>query len=657
VNRGEQSPGTLAEALARIESLERELDDLKRLGGRFGDFADVAADWFWEMDAELRFTWISESVERLTGASRDWYYGKTRDQLLDRVPDPEGVDEHLRTLREHRPFKDFVYQRAGGGEPVWVSTNGKPIFDEGGRFTGYRGSATEVTARVAAERALRRSEERLRDFARVSSDWFWEMGPDLRYTYFSDSVVRYHGVPPEFYYGKSRDDLRAPGDDAEAWEAHSRLLDEREPYRDFVLKRRLADGSVRYVKSNGVPLFSESGEFLGYRGTGSDITDQVEAEHALQESEAMLRAILDNLPSMLSLKDPRGRLQLANRAWLVWHGVSLDEARGKTMAEFLPKRLADAVQADDRLVVESGEVVHDELDAVGVRGVWRTFLTQRFPVLGPGGEVRAVGAFSTDITERKRNEDELARHRRHLEELVRERTRELEEAHDELVQNERLATLGQIIGTVSHELRNPLGTIQTSAYTLRSQAKSPPPAMLRSLERIERSIRRCVIIIEELLAYSRVRPLVRVPVRLGGWVDAVLAELDLPEGVRLETELDSDAVVRIDPERLQQALVNVCQNAYQAIAGDDEHGAGAVGVRAAVDGRTLNIRVSDTGPGIPDEILGRVFEPLFSTKSFGFGLGMPLVQQIAEQHQGEVKVESRPGVGTTVILNIALPED
>jgi signal transduction histidine kinase len=260
------------------------------------------------------------------------------------------------------------------------------------------------------------------------------------------------------------------------------------------------------------------------------------------------------------------------------------------------------------------------------------------------------------IEELRETQRHLADYRDTLEDRVEERSQELEQAQQELVERERLATLGRLTATVSHELRNPLATISSSVYAVREMVAGLGMAPVhRALDRAERNIRRCDAIIEELLDYTRNREVMLQPVELDEWVREMIDEMPVPQGVAVGWELESEATVQINPSQFRRLLVNVVTNACEAIV-ESEEGTGTITVRTErCDGRAA-LRVRDTGPGIPPETLERIFEPLFSTKGFGVGLGMAIVKQIAEQHAGEVEVDSTPGEGTEVTIHLPLAD-
>jgi signal transduction histidine kinase len=260
-----------------------------------------------------------------------------------------------------------------------------------------------------------------------------------------------------------------------------------------------------------------------------------------------------------------------------------------------------------------------------------------------------------DITEQKRAEREVIELNEELERRVEERTSELRAAQEELLRQERLATLGRLTATVSHELRNPLGVIRISAYTLRATLGAETANAIRALERVERSVVRCDRIIDELLDFTRITGLESESVLLDDWLAAVLDEQVLPEGIVLHRDFDlPETNVAFDRDRFRRAVINVFENACQAMLGEEGLGStsGEQVLRVRTQARSNRVEVvfEDQGPGIQEEVYERIFEPLFSTKGFGVGLGLSVVKQIMEQHGGGIEVETELGRGTTVRL-------
>ncbi|MGH6886987.1 MAG: sensor histidine kinase, partial [Geminicoccales bacterium] len=264
-----------------------------------------------------------------------------------------------------------------------------------------------------------------------------------------------------------------------------------------------------------------------------------------------------------------------------------------------------------------------------------------------------IGDGEFDHADEARTSDEVGE----LVDAFRTMVQRLKDSMVKLARQERLATLGQLAGTVSHELRNPLGAIRNSLFSLRECLGSDGERKAgKVVDRIERNIERCDAIVSDLLDYARGGAINPDTVEFNGWLAAVLDEHVIPTGITLHREFDFDGFVPLDRERFRQVLVNLLDNAVQAIDDPDWQQArareNAITVRTEAVGPFLQMSVADTGPGIAPAALPKVFEPLFTTKSFGVGLGLPMVRQIVTQHGGTIDVASEPGCGATFLIRI-----
>ncbi|MGH6960967.1 MAG: two-component system sensor histidine kinase NtrB, partial [Dongiaceae bacterium] len=242
---------------------------------------------------------------------------------------------------------------------------------------------------------------------------------------------------------------------------------------------------------------------------------------------------------------------------------------------------------------------------------------------------------------------------RHLDGAIFDVTahRHLEE---ELTRKEQLATIGTVAATVSHELCNPLAAIRNSLATVALRTRDQGLRVEAALERADRNIERCARIIYDLLEYTQPRHPARTATDLDQWLERTLRDRTVPEGISLTTDLAAASMVSIDGAQLTQVINRLIENAVAALTApawqpNDRHPR-RIAVASAVARPHVRLTIGDTGPGIPADVLPRVFEPLFTTRNFGAGLGLPITRQIVEQHGGTIAIESPAEGGATVTI-------
>ncbi|MBE9515350.1 MAG: PAS domain-containing protein [Proteobacteria bacterium] len=270
-----------------------------------------------------------------------------------------------------------------------------------------------------------------------------------------------------------------------------------------------------------------------------------------------------------------------------------------------------------------------------------------------GAPIRMIGTVH-DITDKTLHEMELEKYRKHLEDLVDERTAELKQAQSDLVRQERLATLGQLTATVSHELRNPLGAINPSVFMLRKRIASKDEKITNAIDRIERNVRRCDHIIDELLDFTRITEIDCNNVDVKSWLKDIITEQNIADTIRVSTNIETDITYSLDPHRMRRAIINIIENACQAMLENPDNVQSKLIIAASNNDDSLVISVSDNGPGITNDVADRIYEPLFSTKGFGVGLGLPTVKQIITQHGGSLEFKTQTGQGTCFSINLPL---
>ena len=378
-------------------------------------------------------------------------------------------------------------------------------------------------------------------------------------------------------------------------------------------------------------------------------------EETLRESQERLSVTLRSIGDAVIATGIEGKVVLMNPVAEQLTGWTGKEAFGRDSKEvfkIVNEETGIGVESPVARVLREGVVVGlaNHTILIAKDGARIPIDDSGAPIEDDKGNIMGVVLIFRDVTEKRKTQKALKDYSERLEEMVETRTKELEDAQDELVRKERLAALGQLTATVAHEIRNPLGTVQTSVFSIGDAIERKETKRVdRALSLATRNIRRCDGIITELLDFTRQKELKKATLDIDAWLEDLLNEQKIPEGVDCKSAINAGILVPFDPEYLRRAVINVVANAVQALE-DDESPGKELKVKTAVAGNRLVIKVIDTGPGISDDIRKKIFEPLFSTKSFGVGLGLAIVEDIMAEHGGGIEIESKPGNGTAVVL-------
>lgn len=523
----------------------------------------------------------------------------------------------------------------------------------------------DITARKQAEDALRESQRQLATLmgnlpgiayrCKNDSDWTME--------FMSDGCYALTGYQPADMIGNARlpyAQIVHPEDGPRIWDEVQTALERKQPYQ-LSFRILTAAGEEKWVWEQGQSVGVDRGGTLILEGFITDITARKQAEDALTRERILLRTVIDNLPDAVYAKDLEARKLLVNRADL--RNMGLDDQAdvlGKTDFELFPRDVAEHFDMDDRTVLDAGTPVLDREERL-VRPDGEEFwlLTSKVPLRDAQGQVTGLVGIGRDITERKQAQEILRASHQNLAVALCD----LQDAQERLVQQERLAAIGQLAAGVAHDFNNVLGAIQL--YTeVALQVPDLPRAVAQALKTTVQQSRRGTDLVQQILDFARRSPLKRQAVALQPLLSEITALLKntLPENIRVTLEVSPEEhFIDADPTRVQQALLNLALNARDAMPGGGRlrleldklrPEAGRAMPLPELEGRVWErIRVSDSGIGIEPELLSRIFEPFFTTKAaFGTGLGLSQVEGIVAQHGGRVTVASQVGQGTTFTL-------
>ncbi|MFH1194849.1 MAG: PAS domain S-box protein [bacterium] len=571
-----------------------------------------------------------------------------------------------------------------------------PTFHPGGERKGLIVVGRDVTERKQAEEALReahaslekRVEERTYELRRINEQLEKEIIERIRIENHlriaegekslllnsTLDLVVYHGLDMKILWANkvASDSIKLSQDELvgkycwELWHRRNEpcvncpVILAKETGQPHLAEIESPDGKKWFIR--GHPLKDESGNLVGMAEFCLDITERKHAEEALKQSEKKYRLLFENSPLGIFLIDRKGEIINLNSAGPHILGSPSIEATKAINILTFPLLVKSGFPEKVKECFENGEGNVFEFLYTSKWGKTVYLRCHLTPIINENNEVDNVQLLLEDFTEIKKAEEELQKNHDHLEDLVHQRTEELRAAQDELVRNERFAALGQLTAIVSHELRNPLGTIRNSIYEINERLRGKNTGCEKTLNRADRNIVRCDKIIEELLDYTRESEHITEQLLIDEWIIELLNEITIPENIKLERMLNAGVEVNINPEGFRRCLINLIDNAVQAMTAmaKDLTSKGNTSIsnkliiETATEDGNLIIKIKDNGPGIASEELKKIFEPLYSTKGFGVGLGLPIVKKIVEQHNGNIEITSKIGKGTVAVLQLPI---
>lgn len=238
-----------------------------------------------------------------------------------------------------------------------------------------------------------------------------------------------------------------------------------------------------------------------------------------------------------------------------------------------------------------------------------------------------------------------------LEDEVEKRTKDLEQVQEKLIRSERLAAVGELASGVGHELRNPLNVIRNCAYLLNmSLTDKKDEEALNTLKVLDKQIDTANKIVTDLLDFTRIKPPSLIKIDLNNLINESLSWVTVPKNITMTTNLNGNSLqVKTDAEQISRVFTNIISNAIQAM-----NGKGELKIDTGIEDSLAWIQFADTGCGIPEENLEKIFEPLFTTKPKGIGLGLAITKRLVEQNGGKIEVASQIDKGTTFTVKLPL---
>ena len=596
-------------------------------------------------DRDLVFRFINRPFAEWLEIPRKDILGKHSSEIIGEKAFQERAPMIAQALAGQRTFFAAQFDHPSRG-PVALQSDYVPWADSGGETRGIIVVVQEVTDQRVAEKALGESEARFRRIANSAPAMMWVTRLDRVRDFVNDHYVAFVGLGVE--EARVLDwRTRIHPDDVDRIVAES--IAGEASGQAFTLEGRYlrADGEYRWLRSVSQPRFGADGELVGFIGVASDITLAKQAEldlkgqvaeqnRELALSEARFRAVFNTVLEVLVLMEPDGTVVELNRKDAPWRAANAGDGVGLKIwdtptLQLYPQHVGLMKRAVRRAA--AGKLFNAEVRMERSGAPTATLDVSAQPVRGPGGEILYLLFEARDITE-------------------------LKTAQEQLRQSQKMEALGQLTGGIAHDFNNLLTVVVGGLDIIVKRA--PDPKVKRYAENALAAAERGARLTGQLLAFSRVQRLEVRPSFVAPLIQNMrpLLRNVLGPGITKEFDLDEAMMpVMADPTQLEVAILNLAINARDAMpdGGVLKFATRIVEVEQdpeLASGQYVELTITDTGVGMPEEVAARAFEPFFTTKEVGkgTGLGLSMVYGMARQSGGTARIESKVAEGTAVKL-------
>jgi PAS domain S-box-containing protein len=587
----------------------------------------------------------------------------------------EDIKKIARDLQQSGKYRGESRVQHKDGSLTYVDLSIFPITHEDGGVICNVGMGRDITEHKKAEEALRKERDKAQRYLDIAGVIIVAIDEDQKVSLVNRRGATIFGYAEEEIIGKNWFDNYVPENIREDVKAafEKLMIGEIEPVEYFENTIQTKDGEERLIAWHNTVLRDEEGSIIGTLSSGEDITEQKLAAEALRESEKKFRVMSAAAHDAIVMIDNDGDVTYWNKAAEKIFGYSSGEMRGKNLHEILaPSRYHQAQKEgfNKFRTTGKGAAVGKTLELEGLKKDGTEVSVElSMSSVKLKGRWNAIGIMR-DITERKQAEEVIRQANIKLQKAFDE----LKAAQSQLVQTEKMASMGRLVAGVAHEFNNPIGAVMSSSKNLktglnkfeticnqakeaicefRPQMKTVLTAMKSSQQVIDEGSQRVAKIVKRLRAFAR---LDEAELQLADIHQSIEEALQLlptgwDERITLVRSYGQLPKFTYFPSRMNQALNNVLVNAVEAIKGK-----GKIHIATLVEKESAVIAIQDSGVGMSPEVKEHIFDPGITTKSrgVGTGLGMAISFQIIRDHRGSIAVDSEVGKGTTVTLTIPL---
>ncbi len=640
---------TYEELEQKLLSLEKKLFDLKltevelrESEEKYRSILENIEEGYVETDLAGNTIFINDSSAKILGYSRDELMGMNNRQYTDE----ENAKKLFQTFNKvyvtgktHKGFDWEVIRKDGNKRYVEASVSLRK--DSEGQPIGFRGIIRDVSERILTEKKLRDSEEKLRTIIEHSNELFYIHNTEHVLTYVSPTSNAILGYTPEEMMIKWPELATDNPINQKGIEITEKAIETGEKQKPYLLELKKKDGTFVLLEIDETPVKDTTGRVLSIAGAARDVGEKKQAEKSVLQSENRFRDLFNSISDLIYTHDLKGRFISLNPAMEKAFGYEHDELIGHLASDFMKPEFAAAFESEylERIKTQG---YHEGITIYFKKNSEKIYIEYHSTMVHPDDGEPYISGTGRDVTERILSE------------------RKVIKLQEQLTQAQKMEAIGTLAGGIAHDFNNILFPMFGYLEIVLEDVPKDNPLRGHLLE-VFTGAKRARDLIKQILTFSRQSDHERKPLETQRVIKEALKLIksSLPSTIEIIQNIKSDCgLVMADPTHIHQIVMNLCTNAFHAM--EETGGKLTIALKevdlaaedlkdpAMIPGPHVSLTVADTGPGMEQSLIDRIFDPYFTTKEEGkgTGLGLAVVHGIVKSHGGQISVYSEPGKGT-----------
>ncbi|MBW1821269.1 MAG: PAS domain S-box protein [Deltaproteobacteria bacterium] len=640
---------TYDELKQRLMGLEIKLSDLKLIEvalreseEKYRNILENIEEGYFETDLAGNTIFFNAFATKILGYSRDELMGMNNRQYTDK----ENAKKLFQTFNKvyvtgktHKGFDWAVIRKDGKKRDVEASVSLRK--DSEGQPIGFRGIIRDVSERKRTEEKLRESEEKHRSILENIEDGYFEVDIAGNFTFFNDSVAKILGYSRDELMGMNNRQNTDEENAKKVYQTFNKVYTTGKTQKGFAWEIIRKDGSKVYIEASVSLRKNAEGQPIGFHGVARDVSERKQAEKSVLQSEKRFRDLFNSISDLIYTHDLKGRFISLNPAMEKLLGYEHDKLIGHKASDIMKPEFAAAFESEYLKPLKT-QGYHEGVTIYFKKNSEKIYIEYHSTMVHPDDGEPYISGTGRNVTERVLSE------------------RKVTKLQEQLAQAQKMESIGTLAGGIAHDFNNILFPMFGYLEIMLEDVPKDNPLRGHLIE-VFNGAKRARDLIKQILTFSRQSDHERKPLETQRVIKEALKLIksSLPSTIEISQNIKSDCgLVMADPTHIHQIVMNLCTNAFHAM--EEAGGKLTIALKeveltaedlkdpAMIPGPHVSLTVADTGPGMEQSIIDRIFDPYFTTKEEGkgTGLGLAVVHGIVKNHGGQISVYSEPGKGT-----------